>query len=253
MRVRSSATIVVMAATSPECPYPVRRAVMHNRWDTLTLLHWSFDPDDVQALLPPGLRVETYDGRAWVGVVPFFMQVRAPGTPWIPRVGTFCETNVRTYVHGPDGNTGVWFFSLEAARLGVVGVGRGGYGVPYFWARMRRRRNGDEWHYISNRRWPRPKPAHSDIRVRVGAPFAPDELSEFDHWLTARWRLYGVLRSGRMVTAEANHEPWPLRRCEVLHCEQSLVDAAGLPSAGGDPIAHWSSRVTVRIGRPKHL
>jgi uncharacterized protein YqjF (DUF2071 family) len=231
---------------------------MHNRWDTLTFLHWSYDPEVVQRLLPPGLRVETYDGRAWVGLVPFFMQVRATGTTWIPWAGKFCETNVRTYVHGPDGSTGVWFLSLEAARLTVVGFGRGGYGVPYFWARMRRERGEDasrgvEWRYTSRRRWPSPKGASSDIRVRVGDPRATNELAEFDHWLTARFRLYGARRSGALVTAEADHEVWPLFRCEVLRCEQTLIEAAGLPTPIGAPIAHWSPRVTVRVARPRRL
>jgi uncharacterized protein YqjF (DUF2071 family) len=109
--------------TTPEAPrrdspYRVRRPVMHNRWDTLTFLHWPYPVDVVQALLPAGLRVEQFDGRAWVGLVPFFMQVRPPGVRWFVPPGRFPETNVRTYVHGPDGSTGVYFFSLEAARRG---------------------------------------------------------------------------------------------------------------------------------------
>ncbi len=273
---------------------------MHNRWDTLTMLHWSYEPAVVQRLLPPGLQVETWDDRAWVGLVPFFMQVRAPGQPWWPRLGRFAETNVRTYVRrsdgcdavaeqsrvprswslrsraaratgararaaqslpanptgapsavrGADGNPGVWFFSLEAARLGVVAIGRGGYGVPYFWAKMRREQRGDVWEYESSRRWPGPRRAHCRVRVKVGAEYGAGEATDFEHWLSARWRLYGELRSGRLITAEAHHERWPLFHAEVLECDQSLLRACGLPAASAAPIAHWSPRVTVRIGRP---
>jgi uncharacterized protein YqjF (DUF2071 family) len=111
----------------------------------------------------------------------------------------------------------------------------------------------DEWHYRSQRRWPEPKPATADIRIRVGEAHDDDSLDPLDHWLTARYRLYGRLRSGRIVTAEANHEIWPLSRCEVLACEQSLVEAAGLPTPVGEPLAHFAPRVTVRIGRPRPL
>jgi uncharacterized protein len=243
---------------SPEPPFDVAHPVMHNRWDTLTLLHWSYEPHVVQRLLPPGLEVETWDGRAWVGLVPFAMQVRAPGQPWWPRLGRFPETNVRTYVKARGGGglgrgPGVWFFSLEAARLGVVAIGRGGYGVPYFWAKMRCEQHGDLWEYESSRRWPGPRGAHCRVRVRVGDAYALDEASDFEHWLSARWRLYGELRSGRIVTAEAHHERWPLFHAEVLECEESLLTACGLPAPTGTPIAHWSPRATVRIGRPSYV
>lgn len=105
----------------------------------------------------------------------------------------------------------------------------------------------------SRRRWPRPTPATTDIRVRVGAVHTDESLGALDHWLTARYRLYGRSRAGRIVTAEANHEIWPLFGCEVLHCEQSLIEAAGLPAPEGAPLAHFAPRVTVRIGRPRHL
>ncbi len=236
---------------SPEPPFTVRRPVMHNRWDTLTFLHWSYEPSEIQRLLPPGLEVETWHDRAWVGLVPFFMQVRAPGQPWWPRLGRFPETNVRTYVRGPDGNTGVWFFSLEAARFGVVAFGRGGYGVPYFWAKMRCEQRDNIWEYESRRRWPGPRGAHCRVRVAVGREYGFDEPSDFEHWLSARWRLYGQVRSGRLVTAEAHHERWPLLHAEVLECDQTLLEACGLPTPSGAPIAMWSPRVTVRIGRPR--
>ncbi len=234
---------------------------MHNRWDSLALLHWGYDPAVVQRLLPPGLEVETWEGRAWIGLVPFFMQVRAPGQPWWSRLGRFPETNVRTYVTPRSAGTaragrqasGVWFFSLEAARLGVVGLGRGGYGVPYFWAKMRREQRGNDWEYESHRRWPGPRGAHCRVTVRVGDRYAPDEATDFEHWLSARWRLYGELRSGRLVTAQAHHERWPLFHADVLECDQSLLQACGLPAPTGAPIAHWSPRVTVRIGWPSYL
>ncbi len=93
---------------------------MAQRWDLLTFLHWDFDPEVVQRLLPADLMVDTFDGRAWVGLVPFMMEVRPPGIPALPWISHFCETNVRTYVKTADGTRGVWFFSLEAARWAAV-------------------------------------------------------------------------------------------------------------------------------------
>ena len=85
----------------PWCPLEVPRAQMIHRWDLLTFLHWSYEPAEVAALLPDGLEVETFGGRAWVGLVPFAMLVRPPRIPAVPWMSRFCETNVRTYVRGP--------------------------------------------------------------------------------------------------------------------------------------------------------
>src|SRR4051794_9252126 len=106
---------------------------MQHRWECLTFLHWSYDADVVQRLLPPGLAVEAREGRAWVGLVPFLMRVGAGRGP-LPL--TFPETNVRTYVIGPDGRPGVYFFSLDAGSLSAVAAARASLGLPYMWARM---------------------------------------------------------------------------------------------------------------------
>src|SRR5262245_34843152 len=116
---------------------PVRYPVMMQHWRRLAFLHWRYPPDVVQALLPEGLRVETFDGDAWVGLIPFLMAgVRLPRVPALPWLSRFAETNVRTYVTGPDGRSGIWFFSLDAARAPAVLAGRVGYGLPYEWSAM---------------------------------------------------------------------------------------------------------------------
>ena len=110
---------------------------MRQRWERLTFLHWPYDPAVVQRLLPPGLTVDTFDGVAWVGLVPFFMRVHTPGDRGVPWVSNFCETNVRTYARDREGRAGIWFLSLDAARLGAVAVARASYQLPYFWSSMR--------------------------------------------------------------------------------------------------------------------
>lgn len=236
----------------PACPIRVERASMIHRWDQLTFLHWGFDPEVVQRLLPTGLTVETFHGRAWVGLVPFLMQARPARGPAVPWISNFCETNVRTYATAPDGTNGVWFLSLDAARLPAVIAGRTTYQLPYYWSRMRLESAEALYHYTSRRRWPGPTGTTSDVRVEVGDRFGPDELTEFDHFLTARWRLYSTARNG-LRSALAEHEPWLLHRASVLDLDDELFSAAGLPSPHGDAIAHWSPGVEVRIGFPHKI
>src|ERR1700735_2512836 len=128
---------LVAGGYSGVCPFTVDKPVMRQRWQRLTFLHWAYDPDAVQRLLPAGLTVDTFGGVAWVGLVPFFMQVHTPGDRGVPWVSNFCETNVRTYARDRDGRAGIWFLSLDAARLGAVAVARASYQLPYFWSSMR--------------------------------------------------------------------------------------------------------------------
>src|SRR3954453_16265129 len=118
-------------------PRPVKWAVMLQRWDNLTFLHWRYRPEVIGALLPRELELDPFDGSAWVGLTPFLLTgLRLPRTPALPWISRFPEMNVRTYVRGPDGERGIWFFTLEADRLlGVVGA-RLSYALPYRWAKM---------------------------------------------------------------------------------------------------------------------
>jgi uncharacterized protein YqjF (DUF2071 family) len=236
---------------SAQCPFTVDRPVMTQRWERLTFVHWSFDASCVRQLLPEWLEVETFDGAAWVGVVPFFMRVGTARGHRVPWVSNFCETNVRTYVRDREGRSGIWFFSLDAARLGAVLTARTTYRLPYFWSRMRLDEHGNEMTYECKRRWPDRQTATSRLRIRVGAPFAAADLSDRDHFLTARWVLFSAAGERRRF-ARAFHTPWPLHRAEPVAVDDLLLTIAGLPSRQGQqPIVHYSPGVDVRIGRPE--
>ncbi len=235
--------------SGPWCPQPVRRACQIHQWNDLTFLHWRYDPDRVQRLLPAGLEVETFDGSAWLGLVPFRMQVTLPHAPTVAWVSHFPETNVRTYVTGPDGSTGVWFLSLDASRLGAVVVARTTYHLPYYWSRMRVSQMGPVISYASRRRLPGPGGARCRAAVEIGDPYLPGEASDLEHWLTARWRLYSSTPDG-LRHALADHPPWPLHHAQLLHLDEDLVTAVGLPAPVGPPLVHWSPGVEVRIGLP---
>lgn len=238
------------SALEPVCPEPVVRAVMTNRWRWLTSLHWSYDPQILQALLPAGLKVDTFDGSAWVGLIPFRMEVALPGLAPMPYLTTFPETNVRTYVVGPDGKPGVWFFSLDASRLPAVLVARSWFGLAYRWAAMGIERRGRRVRYTSERReGPR---ASSLIEVAVCEPVPPGQMNDLDHFLASRWRLYSAGRRG-LVLGRVDHVPWRLHRAELVELRQDLLEAAGLPSPSGDPVVRYAAGVGVRIAAPTRL
>ncbi len=238
------------AGPSPVCPFTVARPVMRQRWERLTFLHWAYEPAVVRRLLPAGLELDLWDGAAWVGLVPFFMRVQTPAGHATPWVSNFCETNVRTYVRDHEGRPGIWFLSLDAARLGAVAVARVSYRLPYFWSSMRLDRDGRDVSYHCRRRLPGPRGARSDVRVRIGSAYLPTELAERDHFLTARWVLFSVVGRRRFF-ARAAHHPWPLYRAQAQAVQDHLITAGGLPPPEGEPLAHYSPGVDVRIGWPE--
>jgi len=148
-------------------PTPVRRPVFTQSWGDLTMLHWPVDPALVAPLLPAGTVPDVLDGVTWVGLVPFVMsRVRILGTPSLPHLSGFPETNVRLYAVDPDsGRRGVVFRSLEAARLLPVLAARASYRLPYLWARMAVRhgtvQGAPTVTYEASRRWPGPISAGS--------------------------------------------------------------------------------------------
>lgn len=214
---------------------------MRQTWRRLTFLHWPFAPDLIRSFIPAGLELDTFDNAAWIGLVPFEIH----GTPGIPY---FPETNLRTYVIGPDGSHAVWFFSLEAARLAAVLGARIGYHLPYYWARMRVTTENGTIHYRSRRHRPHDPNAVTNIVIQPGAPYNSADLTERDHFLTARYRLYTTSRRG-LRHAQIEHPPWPLAHASVIELRQTLFEKAGLPSPAGAALVHYAADLSVEIGR----
>src|SRR5215212_1531004 len=169
-----------------KAPPPLRVSwpVMYHQWNWISFIHWRYPVAVVQPMVPAGLTVETFDGSAWIGLTPLLMEgVRAPGVPAVPWLSRFPEINVRTYVRDGRGRSGIWFLSLDAARLPAVLGARASYWLPYYWSAMAMTETDGQWHYRCRRRWPAPGP-RCDATVRPGARLTEQERDELAHFLT---------------------------------------------------------------------
>jgi uncharacterized protein YqjF (DUF2071 family) len=223
------------------------------RWRSLLFLHWVVPLERLRALVPEPLAIDTFAGRAYVGLIPFAMSDVRPRRPLppVPTARAFLETNLRTYVtHG--GQPGIWFFSLEAASsLAVLGA-RLSFGLPYFRARMTMAREEALVRYRSVRRWPRPKPAGLDVAYTVRDPLGAAQPGTLEHFLVERYTLF-ARRRGRLLRGQVRHTPYPLRRAEVITLDETLLAAAGLPSDGERAPDLYSDGVDVGICAPELL
>jgi len=199
---------------------------MRMRWSSLAFLHWPVESRAIRPMVPGSLSIDTFDGSAWVGLVPFTMPlVRHVGWPGVPTMRRFHECNVRTYVTC-DGVPGVWFFSLDAAsRLAVWGARRF-WNLPYHHARIGLGRTGDRITYGVARS----ADARAALRCdwEAGAPLQPSKPGDLPHFLTERYCLYSVDRGGRLRRGRIRHDPWSLREARVIELEDGLVRAAGI-------------------------
>lgn len=248
-----------MPAPTDEARLAARRRphvlpVMRQDWHHLLFLHWEVPAASLEPHLPRGLEVDTFEDRAFVGLIPFTINhVHPKGLPPIPSASRFHETNLRTYVHH-RGEPGIFFFSLEAAStLAMLGA-RAGFGLPYMRARMSMRMEGaDEapaLEFRSERRWPGPKPARLHVRGRGTGPVHLAEPGTLEFFLVERYVLF-VQRAGRLLKARVHHAPYPLRTAEAEVFEESLTTAAGLARPSAPPLVHYAREVRTEIFRPE--
>ena len=227
-------------------PVPERRWIMSQRWHNLLFAHWPVEPASVRATLPEGLELDTFDGRAWIGLVPFRMsRVALRGVPRMPGAHRFPELNVRTYVRRGD-RGGVWFYSLDAAHPLAVAVARTFFHLPYFRARMSLARSGPSIDYRSERTHRGAALAALRAAYRPTGPVQLAEPGSLDHWLTERYCLYTRGRRGRLLRGEIAHDPWPLQPAEAEFSVQTVTGAAGF-GVEGSPHLAYAAQLDVRL------
>lgn len=233
-------------------PWPLPASLWRWRqsWLDLAFIHYRAPAEVLRRGLPDGLKLQEFDGSAWLGLVPFRMSGVSPRrVPDVPFFHTFPELNLRTYVER-DGKAGVWFFSLDATSLPVVLGGKYVYGLPYHRASMRHEWRDGWCHFQSIRRGRHPAVFEADYRP-VGEVLQT-RPGTFAHWASERYCLYSHSIRRGLERVEVHHPPWPLQAAEVRLKTCTLPAAAGLPVPDGEMVCHFSTGVsTVSYGVEK--
>jgi uncharacterized protein YqjF (DUF2071 family) len=233
-------------------PLPPGRWAMTQRWNDLLFAHWRIPAVELAPLLPEGLRIDTFQDSAWLGVVPFWMdRIKIRGVPLIPGVNSFPELNLRTYVRDlRTGTSGVYFFSLDAGNLLAVAAARAFYHLPYYWAEMKLEpRSEREFSYYSRRRFAG-KPVIFNARYRGLGPtrkLAESRSGTLEYFLTERYCLFSCNGDGQLVRANVHHVPWPLEDAEAEIERNDLAEAIGIHLPEEEPVLHYSRRLAVYV------
>ncbi len=224
--------------------------VMRPKWNDLLFLHWEFAPELVAPLLPDGLELDLFEGRAYVGLVPFRMESVCPR--FVPDLGRlshfytrFPELNVRTYVVR-DGVPGVWFFSLDAASSLAVVFARMWFKLPYFKARMRMRQTQKGFDFWSKRLWPHPSNASCRVRFEPKGEPAQARAGSLDEFLVERYVLYSK-RDEQLFRGRVFHEPYLVQNADVSVLSETNLRAAGFSRPDLEPHVLYSRGVDVEV------
>lgn len=220
-------------------PLPSGPWVMAQSWHNLLFAHWPVDAAMLRAHIPAQLEIDTFEGHAWIGIVPFSMRrVRLRWTPPLPGLSAFPELNVRTYVT-VQARPGVWFFSLDAASALAVSAARLSFHLPYFRARMQST-EADGWiHYESKRTHSGAPPAAFAARYRASGKSFEARRGTLEHFLTERYCLYSA-SAKRIYRGEIHHPRWQLQLAEAQRMQNSMAEAAGLTLPAETPLLHFS-------------
>ena len=237
----------IRLTTRPEDDEPI---LMQQDWHELLFLHWRIAPEKVQEKLPPGLTVDTFQGDAYIGLVPFTMRnVRPTWFPALPGLSHFPEINVRTYVHR-NGEPGVWFFSLDAANLMAVITARLLFHLPYYFAAMSLdpdKFGESEKQYYSGRYFDDRNLASHIGYTTTGTVYYA-EPGSLDYFLCERYLLYAQ-KGDRLFSGRVYHSPYPLQDATVEELDDTLVTAAGFAGLSDMSPAHiaYASHVSVEV------
>lgn len=228
---------------------PDQQVVMYQNWHHLLFLHWEVPAMELQALLPPGLTLDTFEGNAYVGLVPFTVTgarpVMVPPLPWI---SNFHEINVRTYVHVGGRDPGVWFFSLDASSAIAVAAARAAYKLPYFAANVQFEADAtiDFHSQRTDDRGPLPANAHLQYAPIEGPTFhaAPGTI---EHFLLERYILYTVDENRQLHRARVHHQPYPVQKAETALIDETMLWAAGIKRPEQPSLRHYAREVNVKV------
>ncbi|MCB0163024.1 MAG: DUF2071 domain-containing protein [Anaerolineae bacterium] len=203
---------------------------MFQTWQDLLFLHWEYDVDVIQQTLPPGLYVDTFEDRAYLGIVPFFMKhVRPRFCPSVPGVSNFMETNLRTYVFDEQGVAGVWFYSLDANQWLAVKLARTFFKLPYFYAAMHEQRDqtGQAITYDVGR-YGVDKTLHSRFSYQNTGASRQAQPGTLEFFLVERYILFTYSPQTRSLsTGQVYHTPYPIVEANISAWDSHLLEIDG--------------------------
>jgi len=229
---------------------------MTQRWNDLLFAHWPIPAASIEALLPEWLETDRFQGSAWLGAVPFWLdRIKIRGVPAIPGLRSFPDLNFRTYVRDRfTGTPGIYCFSVDSSNLLAVAVAHAFYRLPYRLAEMHMEaRTEREFAFYSRRRFSRPEVIFKARYRGLGPTHKTAEIppGSLEFFFSERNCVFSTNRAGEPMRANLHHVPWPLEDAEAEIERNDLAAAVGIELPKLEPVLHYSRRLAIYVWPPE--
>jgi uncharacterized protein len=213
---------------------PIGRIRFLQNWLELLFLHWVYDPEEIQALLPKGLYVDTYKGKGYIGVIPFLMSDIKPAFFGNSLSGiSFYELNVRTYVYDDKGVPGVWFFSLDASSWLATKIGQYFFHLPYHSSTFKVIYRADGW---IDYQCTRSQSKSASFLYRKGGLKGLASTETLEFFLLERYHFFAANKKDRLFRVSVHHSPYQIYETEVASWNQQPLVWNKLCSIDENPV-----------------
>ena len=208
-----------------------KKSIMRQEWHNLLFLHWPIPISMIRHKVPKQLELDTFNGTAWIGIIPFQMRKLRPSFAFpIPPISNFTEINLRTYVKDKYNRKGVWFFSLDTQNPLGNWIARTFFHLNYRYAKTKfliNTKNENTVKYI----FPKSNLPEQSVcwcnNIDTFRPIKNPQSLEF--FLTERYRLYSYNEKKKvLLTGTLSHEPYSLNRPKLIDYSTGLFNSNGI-------------------------
>ncbi len=210
-------------------------------WENVLFAHWKVKCENLKKCLPTGVELDTYNGEAYLGIVPFFMkEMELTFLPFLSRL-SFSQINIRTYVKVAN-QKGVYFFNLDTNHLLAMLGGKIAFKSPYAYAKITIEKRDNEIFFEHSR--PKTDLCFKGIYKPISNTFYAQNGS-LEHWLTERYRFY-IICKGKVYFGDISHKKWPLHKATLNIEENTLFQNHRLPNPPDKPHLLFSPSLSVK-------
>ena len=223
-------------------PLPKMPWVMAMKEEDLLYIHWPVPVERLRPLVPTELEIETYEGQAWLTMIPFQMtQLHLRGLPPIPGLSTVPQVELRTYVRMKE-QSGVTFLSLDANHPLITWVAGNIFQLPYLNAKVELTKRKNSIYFQCRRPASDTTPAAEFVGSYwpVGRP-SQAKPGSLEYFLVERYVLFVKGLGNLIYWGAVHHLPWKIQSVEVEIETNTIPAAAGIELPETNPLLYYAA------------
>ena len=208
--------------------------IIQQKWSDVLFVSFEVDYDLLRSELPKDLEVDTFNGKAYLSIVPFVMSdIRFFFTPPLP-FSKLSELNLRTYVRYKN-KPGIYFFTLDSDHKVGNFLARKIFNLPYRYAILNVDIDNDIYNVQSKN--------SLSLKVRITDNKIVTDLS---NWITERYCLYNIVDE-KVSRGDVLHPTWNLKEAEVINIDDQFSKQFNLNVCPTQYQCFYSKEINVRF------